>query len=510
MSSKYDPNDPEPAHLSFRSFINALRDDGDLADIDAPIDPNLQAAAITRLVCETDDKAPFFHNIIGAKDGLWRILGAPGGIRKTPGHQYSRLARHVALPPTASLHEIMDKMLSATHIPPIEPEILATGPCKENSIEGDDINLWKLPLPQIHQSDGGKYIQTFGVHILQNFDGSWTNWSISRAMVSDKNKLVGLAANPQHIRLIHDQWAKEGKKEIPWALAFGVPPTAAMAAAMPLPEGISDPGYVGAMCGEAMKMVKCDTNDILVPANSEIVFEGTMSIEETAKEGPFGEMHGYTFPGKSIIGNVHKINKITYRNNAILPISSCGRMTDETHTMLGVLAAARIRQVCQDAGLPIIQASCPWFAHATWTVLKVDTTKLRALKTTGKEFAKKVGDLVFNVKPGFAMHRLILVGEDIDIYDDKDVLWAYTTRCRPNLDEVFFEEVLGFRLIPFMGHGNGDPIKGGKVVSDALLPVEYTTGQNWETCNFKNAYPESVQDQVLKDWESFGFAKLQE
>lgn len=108
------------------------------------------------------------------------------------------------------------------------------------------------------------------------------------------------------------------------------------------------------------------------------------------------------------------------------------------------------------------------------------------------------------------MHRLILVGEDIDIYNDKDVLWAYTTRCRPNLDEVFFEEVLGFRLIPFMGYGNGDPIKGGKVVSDALLPVEYTTGQNWETCNFKNAYPKSVQDQVLKDWESFGFAKLQE
>lgn len=330
MSPQRDPNDPEPAHLSFRSFVNALREDGDLADIDAPIDPNLQAAAITRLVCETDDKAPFFHNIIGAKDGLWRILGAPGGVRKTPGHQYSRLARHVALPPTASLHDIMDKMLSATHIPPIEPEILSTGPCKENSIEGADIDLWSLPLPQIHQSDGGKYVQTFGVHILQNLDGSWTNWSISRAMVSSKNKLVSLAANPQHIRVIHDQWAKEGKKEIPWALAFGVPPTAAMAASMPLPEGISDPGYVGALCGEPIKMVKCDTNDILVPANSEIVFEGTLSIEETASEGPFGEMHGYTFPGKSIIGNVHTINKITYRNNAILPISACGRMTDET------------------------------------------------------------------------------------------------------------------------------------------------------------------------------------
>jgi UbiD family decarboxylase len=330
MSVFRDTSDPEPAHLSFRTFINALREDGDLADIDTPIDANLEAAAITRLVCETDDKAPLFNNIIGAKKGLWRILGAPASLRKTPGQRYGRLARHVALPPTASLRDIHDKMLSATHIPPIEPIVLPTGPCKENSIEGDDIDLFEFPLPVVHQSDGGKYVQTFGMHILESPDGKWTNWSISRAMVSSKRKLVSLAANPQHIRKIHEQWAKTGKKEIPWALAFGVPPTTAMAASMPLPEGVSDPGYVGAMCGEPLKMVKCDTNDILVPANSEIVFEGTFSVEETASEGPFGEMHGYTFPGRSIVGHVHTINKITYRNNAILPMSACGRLTDET------------------------------------------------------------------------------------------------------------------------------------------------------------------------------------
>ncbi|KAL6812557.1 hypothetical protein J3E69DRAFT_348895 [Trichoderma sp. SZMC 28015] len=60
-----------------------------------------------------------------------------------------------------------------------------------------------------------------------------------------------------------------------------------------------------------------------------------------------------------------------------------------------------------------------------------------------------------------------------------------------------------------MGHGNADANKGGKVVSDALLPVEYTTGKDWEAADFKNSYPREVKDKVLKDWETLGFQKLE-
>ncbi|PNP59118.1 hypothetical protein THARTR1_01366 [Trichoderma harzianum] len=504
-----DSSDPEPPHLSFRSFVNALRQDNDLVDIDAPIDPDLEAAAITRLVCETDDKAPLFNNVIGAKDGLWRILGAPASLRKSPSERYGRLARHMALPPTASMREIIDKMLSASSLKPIEPIVVPTGPIKENSVEGDDIDLTKLPVPMVHQSDGGKYIQTFGMHILRSPDGSWTNWSIARAMVSGKRTLAGLVISPQHIRQIHDLWEKEGETEIPWALAFGVPPTAIMASSMPIPDGVSEAGYVGAIAGEPVKLVKCDTNDLLVPANAEIVLEGTMSTTERQPEGPFGEMHGYTYPGESHPGPRYTVNKITYRNNAILPMSACGRLTDETQTMIGVLAAAEIRQLCQDAGLPITDAFAPFVGQATWVALRVDTSRLRTLKTTSKVFSEQVGNLVFRSKPGFTIHRLILVGDDIDVYNDKDVMWAFSTRCRPGTDEVFFEDVRGFLLIPYMGRGTADANKGGKVVSDALLPVEYTTGKDWETADFENSYPQEIKDKVLKDWETLGFQKLE-
>ncbi|KAJ5622775.1 hypothetical protein N7490_011380 [Penicillium lividum] len=491
-------------HLNFRSFVEALKADNDLVEINDPIDPYLEAAAITRLVCETDDKAPLFNNVIGAQNGLFRILGAPGSLRKSPKDRYGRLARHLGLPPTASMKDILDKMLSASELTPIEPTILPTGPCKENFLEESQIDLTKLPAPQIHEADGGKYIQTYGMHIVQSPDGSWTNWSIARAMVSDDKHLAGLVIEPQHIWQIHQMWKKEGR-DVPWALAFGVPPAAIMASSMPIPDGVTESSYVGAMTGSSLELVKCDTNDLYVPATSEIVFEGTLSITDRVPEGPFGEMHGYVFPGDTHLWPQYKVNRITYRNDPILPMSSCGRLTDETHTMIGALAAAEIRKICQNSGLPITDSFAPFESQVTWVALKVDTARLREMKTTSKEFSKKVGDLVFNSKAGYTIHRLVLVGDDIDVYDGRDVMWAFSTRCRPSLDETFFEDVRGFPLVPYMSHGNGSPTMGGKVVSDALMPTEYTTGKDWLAADFKNSYPEELKKKVLNNWTKMGF-----
>lgn len=103
----------------------------------------------------------------------------------------------------------------------------------------------------------------------------------------------------------------------------------------------------------------------------------------------------------------------------------------------------------------------------------------------------------------------MLVGQDIDVYDDKAVMWAFSTRCRPGDDELFYPDVRAFPLIPYNGHGAHSPVKGGKVVSDALMPVEYQTGKrNWEAADFKESYPEDVKDKVLRGWEAMGFRTL--
>ncbi|ATZ58043.1 hypothetical protein BCIN_15g05150 [Botrytis cinerea B05.10] len=505
LSSYLSKSNRELPHLNFREFVEALKKDDDIVEIDDEIDPYLEAGAIIRKACETDAPAPLFNNMKGAENGLWRILGAPASLRHDPTQKYGRVARHLGLPPSAGMKEILDKMTSAAHATPIPPNIVSSGPVKENKLFGSEFDLDKLPSPWLHQADGGKYVQTYGMHIVQTPDKSWTNWSIARAMVHDKNHLAGLVIEPQHIWQIHQQWKKIGK-DVPWALAFGVPPAAIMAASMPIPDGVTESGYIGAMTGSALDVVKCETNDLYVPANAEIVFEGTLSITETAPEGPFGEMHGYVFPGDTHEWPKYKVNAITYRNNPIMPVSNCGRITDETHTLIGSLAAAEIRRLCQDAGLPITDAFAPFESQVTWVALKVDILKLKEMNITPEAFRQKIGDLIFYHKAGYTIHRLILCGPDIDVYDFKDVMFAFSTRCRPNHDETFFEECRGFPLIPYMSHGTSSPVQGGKVISDALMPTEYEGSQNWQQASFKHSYPETLQKHINAKWmNSWGF-----
>lgn len=175
------------------------------------------------------------------------------------------------------------------------------------------------------------------------------------------------------------------------------------------------------------------------------------------------------------------------------------------HTMIGPLAAAEIGFGLKSAGLPITDAYSPFESQVTWVVLKVDTAKLRALKTTPEAFCRKIGELVFTHKVGYTIHRLLVIGDDVDVYDFRDVMWAFTTRCRPGMDEYFFEDVPGFPLIPYMSHGNGKPNRGGKVVSDCLLPIEYTEGRDWEAADFKNSYPADLQKSILDRWSGWGF-----
>lgn len=309
--------------------MEVLREDGDLVDINQEVDPNLEVSAITRRALETCSPAPLFNNVRGAHAGLFRILGAPASLRKNPNERFGRLAHHLGLRPTANMTDIFDHILAARNKELIPPVVVETGPCKENKLFGDQIDLTKLPVPQMHRFDGGKYLQTYGMHILQTPDKEWTNWSISRAMVHDKTRLSLLVLPPQHLGRIYAKWEEKGE-DIPWTLALGVPPAAILIAGMPIPEGVSEGEYIGAITGTPLEVVKCETNDLLVPANTEIVLEGTISITEKGDEGPFGEIHGYTFIEPPRKMPLCTVKAITYRDNSILPICVPGRPVDET------------------------------------------------------------------------------------------------------------------------------------------------------------------------------------
>jgi UbiD family decarboxylase len=178
---------------------------------------------------------------------------------------------------------------------------------------------------------------------------------------------------------------------VPWALAFGIPPAAIMAASMTIPDGVGDADYVGSITGHDLDLVKCETNDLYIPTNAKIVFEGILFITEKVLEGPFSEMHGYVFPGDSHLWPVYTVNAITYHNGAIMPVSNPGLITHETHTLIGSLAAAQVRQEFQDAAFPIVSAFALFEVHVTWVVLQVNIGKLADMKVSHADFCQRSG-----------------------------------------------------------------------------------------------------------------------
>ncbi|RAH78912.1 UbiD family decarboxylase [Aspergillus japonicus CBS 114.51] len=500
------PATPHGTAPDLRSFLDTLRADGDLVDVYQEVDPHLEVGAIARRVSERNAQVPLFHQVKGARNGLWRMTSNLQSLRQSPAERLGRIARGIGLPPSAGWREINTKLLQAARLLPsttTSSPVLSSGPCKENKVFGDDIDLMQLPAPLLHQGDGGRYVQTYGMHILQSPDGSWTNWSIARAMIHDRNQLVGLCIPPQHNWQIKEMWRKQGHAEVPWALALGVPPAAIIAAGLPIPDGASELDYVNSITGSPMGLVRCETNDLLVPASCEIVFEGTLSNTKTALEGPFGEYFGHGFEGESRPMPIYHVNAITHRDNAILPVSVPGVITDESHT-LAALMVPEILNICLEHEFPISDAFAPLETNATWVFLQVNSERLQSMGTNAQQLCRSIGRTVFQDKRAWLASRLFLVGDDINIYDFQQTMWAVACRSRPGQDDYGFDDVPGLPLVPSM-HGSPRPCRGGKTVTNCLLESEFKAGgRNWHKVDFQHAYPKVVQERVLSRWGAMG------
>ncbi|MBU3062471.1 UbiD family decarboxylase [Nocardia sp. NEAU-G5] len=142
---------------------------------------------------------------------------------------------------------------------------------------------------------------------------------------------------------------------MPIAVVLGVEPGLAVVGGMPLPEGLDESRYLGAVFGEGIEVVPAETVDLLVPATAEIVIEGHVSIEETVPEGSFNKYPGYNATEQSAKAVLH-VSAITYRDNAILPVLAAGPPVEADDTETGTASAAEILHLLHAADLPISSA----------------------------------------------------------------------------------------------------------------------------------------------------------
>lgn len=488
--------------LDFRAFLNELRSRNDLVDVRKEVDSYLEVAAVCRRVYERRLPAPLFSNIRDALPGS-RILGAPAGMLKDKSREYSRLALHFGLPENTRPHELIACIRDAMKAPPIDPVRVKTGPVKENKWVGDEVDLNRLPIPFLHEKDGGRYLGTYGFHIVQSPDQTWDSWSIGRMMLVDHNKLTGPTIPTQHIGMIRDMWTREGKPT-PWAFALGAAPAAIAVSGMPLPARVSEPGYIGALLGQPLKVVQAETNNLWVPENAEIVLEGEISMHETAVEGPMGEYHGYQHT-EGHVQPVFNVNAVTFRNNPILPICVTGLPAEENHTIWCTMISAQVLEDLQKGGLPVDMAWCSYEAVACWVVISVDVAQLAKLKTNAKEFADRVAQVHFKTHAGNLVPKVIIVGNDIDITNIDQVVWALASRAHPKHDFISYPDIGTFPLVPYL---NGDDLasgKGGNMIINCLFPEQFKGEMRASTASFEHSYPASLKSQILNSFHEYGY-----
>ncbi|MFG2722061.1 UbiD family decarboxylase [Streptomyces sp. NPDC048416] len=486
-------------HKDLREHIAALEAIGDLKRVRREVSWDLEAAAITRLSYERTAPAPLFENISGAKPGF-RLMGAPASLSSAPGTPLARVALSLGLPPDLTAAQLVDTLAATRDMPAVPPRRVSReeAPCKQNILIGEDATLDRFPVPRVHEQDGGRYLNTWGIIVARTPDGSWTNWSIARIMMIDGKHMTGLVIPPQHLGLIWQEWAKTGKP-MPYALVQGGDPAIPFVGGIPLPDGVDEAGFIGALHGEPVEVVTCELSDLEVPAGAEIVIEGHLSVERSAVEGPFGEFAGYV-PDERTHQPVYTVECITHRDAPIWPIVAEGRPVDEFHTVTGVGIAADVLHDLRAAGLPITTAWSPLRAASHWLVLTVPANWRELLPDTdSQEFVHRIGALMDAVTRTGRLHAQVFVlDDDIDPADDTDLLWALATRIHPT-DRAEAWTGLIHPLMNCYHDSERAAMTGPVVLHDGLQPAP---GQGrMPHSSFAEAYPAPIRQRVLDHWD---------
>jgi 4-hydroxy-3-polyprenylbenzoate decarboxylase len=489
-----------------RGWIDALRQEGELHEIDVEVDWDRELGTISRKAFGVGNgPALLFNNIKGynGPDARSRRVFT-GGLSN-----YSRVAMTLGLPRDASVTDMVKatRHVLAQRVAPVE---VATGKVKENILTGDDIDLWAYPVPKWHPEDGGRYINTFQATVTMDPDTGVHNVGIYRGMIGGKDILPVLLWRAQNWGVHFQKWAERGQK-MPVAHVYGWEPCMGYCASAPVPTGVSEYEVMGAIRGEPVPLVKCETSDLWVPADAEMVVEGFIDDDPAtfADEGPFGEYTGY-FGGDQGKKHVTKVTCITHRDDPIHRGTLEGtlpKMLNENSIMSSVQRAGVAWNVLERAGVPgVTDVHCPAANNGTTLMIQ--------LHQTYRGQAKQAAAAIWGSNAAHLRYKNIwVVDEDIDIHDYGALDWAFAYRVNAAEDDiVFFPATFGSLLDPSTRLEQRDPMLYGtgkwcRVLIDATVNLDFEPKKEYGG----QRYPPTVMphdddwDRVNARWKEYGF-----
>jgi UbiD family decarboxylase len=321
---------------------------------------------------------------------------------------------------------------------PIPPIVVdkKEAPVKEVVLRGGEVDLRDLPIVHHHQEDGGHYI-TQPV-LSKNPETNIYNLSYHRTMNLGKDE-NSILLGPTHTFDNLNKYKAQGKN-CPIAHVIGHHPLMGWAACTLVPKEYSEINLTGGLLGEPVRMVPSETwgEEFLVPADAEIIVEGEILLDKTVKEGPFGEWTGYIGSGKEV--NLTKVRAITRRRDAILvtePMGYCGLygLTSLTNEALYFQKAEQI--------YPHVKAIHFPRSGNGWTNCYISLAKTSLLSEGEQK------NVAMHLCFGY-VKLIVVVDEDVNVYDEEEVLRAIALRCQASLDIDIVRGIRGSILDPSM------------------------------------------------------------
>jgi len=405
----------------FRTYLEALARAGQLVRVDKPVSPEFEVAAYVRKSSDTDGPAFVFEHVIG-HPGWALAAGLYGTMARLP----------VAL--GCRLGEVVDRYGEAVRHP-IAPRRVASGPCQEIVLTGEQADCTELPIVVHSELDAGRYL-TAGVMFGRDPETGVLGVGLQRMQLQGPRRFgVNMPAERRVGRAALK--AEDRGERFGVAVVLGAGPFVDLGSQAKIPHAQEKLGVAGALAGRPIELVGCTTVDAEVPADAEIVVEGHFVPGAREPEGPFGEVAG-TY---GLLGNRHvfEVSAITRRRDAMYQTALTGMPTTDNHVQAWPAICESIKRMAQLACPEVVDVH----AIGPYYIAVVAIRKRLAYE------ARNVILSVLGPTAGAPQAKYcIVVDPDVNVRDLDQVLWAVYTRCQPSDDVMIFPAMVGASTPP--------------------------------------------------------------
>jgi 4-hydroxy-3-polyprenylbenzoate decarboxylase len=415
---------------SLGEFVEALDKAGELKRVKTEVSSDLEVAEIMRrLMYSRDGPAVLFENVEGS---TMPILGnAFGSVKRLEialgTTDFADIGRRIVdltrMKMPSSMFDKLKMLPKLSEIGEYGPKYVDSGPIAE-VIESGDASLNSLPVMKSFSGDAGKFI-TFGLTVTKHPETEIRNLGVYRIQVID-NKHAIMHWQTHKRGAQHYKMLKEQNKKIEVAVVIGSDPATVFSAVAPVPEGMDKYLFSGIARKKGVKLIRCKTVDLEVPANAEIVLEGTVDPGDLRMEGPFGDHTGYYTPAEPF--PTFTLTGIMRRSSPIYLTTVVGKP---------ILEDAYIGKVIERSFLPLIQMFHPEVVD--FSMPPAGWFQGLAIISIRKQYpgqAKKVMMGLWGMGQLSLTKVFVVVDGDVNVHDMDDVIWALTTRTDPSRDTV--------------------------------------------------------------------------